>query len=110
MNLFTQPQPVTSMKTRFSMQCLGRCFLPLLLCVLIPLQAAAQPQRPPCPSDPKIKWHDCSGSLKAADGRQYTGEWQNGKSHGRGKLIYADGRVYDGGFRQGLFHGEGSFT
>ncbi|KAL3932029.1 MAG: hypothetical protein SGPRY_000871 [Prymnesium sp.] len=37
----------------------------------------------------------------------YTGEFLNGKKHGRGKVVYADNSWYDGYFKFDLYDGEG---
>ena len=33
-----------------------------------------------------------------SEGTTYTGKFQDGKKHGRGKLTLSDGRTYDGEF------------
>ena len=40
-----------------------------------------------------------------ADGRVYSGDWQNNMMHGRGILIWKDGRKYDGEFQNDKKHG-----
>jgi len=42
--------------------------------------------------------------------REYTGEWANGRWHGKGTLYHRNGDVYKGTFKNGLFHGEGRYT
>lgn len=37
----------------------------------------------------------------------YNGEWRNGRRHGRGRQIYPSGNVYDGEWRYDLKHGNG---
>lgn len=37
----------------------------------------------------------------------YSGEFQDGKPHGWGRMKYRDGVVYEGGWRQGIAHGKG---
>lgn len=41
------------------------------------------------------------------DGARYFGDTENGKFHGRGRLIWPNGRRYEGGFAGGLAGGEG---
>ena len=38
----------------------------------------------------------------------YTGDFVNGKKHGKGKLEFND-NFYEGDFVEGMFHGEGKF-
>ena len=41
-------------------------------------------------------------------GDQYTGEWQRGKRHGRGKCLLVSGDKYDGDWQDDLRHGLGT--
>jgi hypothetical protein len=44
------------------------------------------------------------------DGRTYSGQFKNGRFHGRGTYTYLDGRRYQGQFLNNMFHGEGTLT
>ena len=53
------------------------------------------------------------GRIKAkecADGTVYTGEWQDGKMHGRGTLTFPNGEKYTGQWVRGGKHGEGRYV
>jgi hypothetical protein len=56
------------------------------------------------------------GTYFYSDGDSYTGEWQNDKRHGVGKVVYCDepgGEVtesYDGDWKFGHMHGRGKYT
>ena len=39
------------------------------------------------------------------DGRQYTGEFHDGKMDGRGKMTHPDGKIQDGQWKQDQFVG-----
>lgn len=43
-------------------------------------------------------------------GQRYEGEMQNGKMHGKGKMISPDGTRYEGDWINGLPHGFGTMT
>jgi hypothetical protein len=45
-----------------------------------------------------------------ADGKQYIGDFEDDKKHGKGKFLWKDGREYDGGWLRGKQHGTGSYT
>uniref|UniRef100_A0A672QPZ2 MORN repeat-containing protein 4 n=1 Tax=Sinocyclocheilus grahami TaxID=75366 RepID=A0A672QPZ2_SINGR len=47
------------------------------------------------------------GSFTYSSGEEYTGEWKEGRRHGKGELKFADGTCYKGHFENGLFHGSG---
>ena len=40
---------------------------------------------------------------------KYEGEWEDGKFHGTGKLIFKNGDIYEGEFQEGKFHGKGNY-
>eukprot|EP00287_Rhodomonas_sp_CCMP768_P015727 CAMPEP_0196756254 /NCGR_PEP_ID=MMETSP1091-20130531/100333_1 /TAXON_ID=302021 /ORGANISM="Rhodomonas sp., Strain CCMP768" /LENGTH=61 /DNA_ID=CAMNT_0042104835 /DNA_START=53 /DNA_END=234 /DNA_ORIENTATION=+ len=39
------------------------------------------------------------------DGAKYSGEWVDGKMHGKGTYIETDGARYEGEWEQGKMHG-----
>jgi hypothetical protein len=45
--------------------------------------------------------------LTFKEGGEYTGEFKDGLSHGKGTFVFADGVVYDGQFEADKFHGMG---
>ncbi len=38
---------------------------------------------------------------------EYVGDFHSGRKHGSGRMTYGDGSVYDGGWRDGKWHGHG---
>jgi hypothetical protein len=54
--------------------------------------------------------HHGKGTLTFADGSVYSGEFKNGRHHGKGTLTFADGSVYKGDFKYGVMHGEGVYN
>ena len=48
--------------------------------------------------------------LISPDGRNYVGEWKDGKEHGQGTFTYLDGKMYVGEFKNGKWDGQGTFT
>jgi hypothetical protein len=59
------------------------------------------------------KWDNdaiIEGSATLSDGTRYTGGWQFGYRHGKGKLTYSDGREYVGEFHDGQKHGLGTMS
>jgi hypothetical protein len=49
------------------------------------------------------------GTLIFLNGDSYEGEFENGKKHGQGTLIFLNGDSYEGQFSNGLEHGKGVF-
>ena len=43
-------------------------------------------------------------------GYNYTGDFKDGKRHGRGKFIYPNGDTYEGEWKNDVREGEGIFT
>lgn len=41
---------------------------------------------------------------------EYTGEYLDGKKHGKGTMIYPDGSKYIGQWKEGYRHGHGLYT
>ena len=59
-------------------------------------------------------YHNCYGSFTGTDGREYTGEWKDGKYHGQGAYTFSIGSKYAGDKYTGQFkdnksHGKGSY-
>ena len=50
------------------------------------------------------------GTETLADGKTYTGEFQDDNYHGLGLETYADGRTYLGAVKNGKFSGQGTLT
>ncbi|MCP3954509.1 MAG: hypothetical protein GY697_20175 [Desulfobacterales bacterium] len=44
------------------------------------------------------------------DGSHYTGDFTDGKFHGRGTYAWADGKKYTGGFKNDMRSGQGTYT
>lgn len=60
------------------------------------------------PSCPWIgKRDNCFGEQVMSDGRLYTGEFRNGKRHGKGVVTYKDGFKYVGSFADDMYEGTG---
>ena len=47
------------------------------------------------------------GSYTYPSGSKYTGEWKDGKRHGRGKEEWPDGEIYEGNYSNGKAEGTG---
>ena len=43
--------------------------------------------------------------MKWADGREYQGQFKNGKEDGEGTLRFANGNLFIGKFKEGKMHG-----
>jgi hypothetical protein len=63
----------------------------------------------PCPSDTKVRWENCHGSITFPDGTKYVGEFRNNNYDGLGSLTYPDGSKYDGEFRNNNRDGRGIY-
>ncbi len=44
------------------------------------------------------------------DGAHYEGQYEEGKKHGKGKLVFADGSFYEGDFDNNDIHGRGVYV
>ncbi|XP_032881672.1 MORN repeat-containing protein 2 isoform X1 [Amblyraja radiata] len=44
------------------------------------------------------------------NGMTYSGQWNNDKMNGTGKLVHPSGAVYEGEFKDNTFHGMGTYT
>jgi len=64
--------------------------------------------KPKSPSGVKA-WHDCTGTITSSNGNEYSGEFKDGKPHGRGTFKFAAGDKYVGEFLNGKRHGQGTF-
>mmetsp|Transcript_19565 Transcript_19565/g.40343 ORF Transcript_19565/g.40343 Transcript_19565/m.40343 type:complete len:264 (-) Transcript_19565:248-1039(-) len=49
------------------------------------------------------------GTMNYSDGRVYSGEWENGRWHGRGKTTYPNGDSYEGDYRDDQRDGKGVY-
>ncbi|MEM9930645.1 MAG: caspase family protein [Bacteroidota bacterium] len=49
------------------------------------------------------------GLYRYVDGRQYYGEFRDGRAHGEGTLTYPNGERYQGQFHRGQLHGKGIY-
>ena len=49
------------------------------------------------------------GKYKYEDGREYVGEWRDGRYSGKGTLTFVNGTQYIGEFVQNKKHGRGKF-
>ena len=81
-----------------------------LLSLLVASAAVAQSNLPQCPSDPKVRWTNCQGTVTSADGSKYVGEFQNNKPDGQGTLTWSNGSKYVGEFRDGKQNGQGTLA
>ena len=54
-------------------------------------------------------YHQCFGIEGDTSTGKYKGEFENGKKHGQGTLIFLNGDSYEGQFSNGLEHGKGVF-
>ncbi|MBL94348.1 MAG: hypothetical protein CMF70_03495 [Magnetovibrio sp.] len=48
-------------------------------------------------------WTKCFGTYIYPNGATYTGEWLNGKRHGKGVYEYTDGKILEGFFENDTF-------
>ena len=62
---------------------------------------------PTCKGNTLKKWTNCLGTLHAFE-YTYTGEWKDGKVHGKGHEKWNDGREYFGEFKNDKRHGQGT--
>jgi hypothetical protein len=74
----------------------------LLVSILLSLSGSlfAQSQLPECQGSDSSSWSNCFGSTVFKFTR-YSGEWKNGKFHGRGIVSYSNGDVTEGIWRDG---------
>lgn len=79
-----------------------------LLGLLVAPAAVAQSNLPQCPSDTKVPWNNCQGTVTFNDGGKYVGEFSNGKMSGQGTFTWADGDKYVGGFSDNKPNGKGT--
>ena len=49
-------------------------------------------------------------NFKHSDGREYEGEWKNGKPHGKGTYKFPNGSKYTGEWKEGVLDGRGIYT
>ena len=49
-------------------------------------------------------------TVSAGEKGTYTGQWENGKPSGQGKMVLDKGGVYEGNWETGLRNGQGTFT
>ena len=63
---------------------------------------------PNCPSDPSGVRHNCFGSINYEKGN-YTGEWKNGRFHGKGSIASRDLNCF-GNFKEGSMNGQATCT
>ena len=72
----------------------------------------AQNRLPPCVGKYISSWTGCTGQINSGTTNLYTGEFMNGKKHGRGEATISkntgDDR-YVGQFREGRMHGRGTY-
>ena len=78
--------------------------------LLLPLAAVGQTSLPPCPTDTKVRWHNCLGSITFPNGEKYVGEFSDDRYHGQGTYTYPDGLRYSGQYVNGKRNGQGTFT
>ena len=50
------------------------------------------------------------GTFRFTNGDEYSGNWSNGKPHGKGVYSFASGERYDGEMQDGKFNGQGTMT
>ena len=71
---------------------------------------AQQSSFPACPSDQKVRFHNCFGTFNFSNGEIYVGEWVDDKHDGFGTYSWPDGRKYFGEYRADKQHGKGTQT
>ena len=64
---------------------------------------------PKCQNQDITKWSNCLGELSFKDGETYTGEFKNGKFHGKGVSIFKNNAGYEGQWKDGMFDGFGTY-
>ena len=84
----------------------------LLLCTgfMLSFQSYAQSNLPPCQSSDTAKWTNCYGNFTYSDGRQYFGDYMNGKRNGQGTVTFKDGAKHVGEFKDDKANGRGTLT
>ena len=65
---------------------------------------------PNCPSNKKVRWHNCFGTITGSDGEKYVGEWKDSKRTGQGTFTYTNGDKYVGEWKDNKRMGQGTFT
>ena len=56
-------------------------------------------------------WQHGQGVEYRADGSEkFSGQWREGRMHGRGKRIFSNGDHYEGEYIKGMYNGLGAFT
>ena len=51
---------------------------------------------PKCVGEDSSKWTMCEGTKAKNNNLTYTGEWKDGKHHGKGNLLLPNGAKYSG--------------
>ena len=51
-----------------------------------------------------------NGTLKTTDDSIYEGSLEDGKRHGKGKMIFINGDIYEGYWKNGFMNGNGTYT
>lgn len=81
----------------------------LLIAPISGSPAWAKTPLPPCPSDQRALWHNCTGPGKDESGVQYSGSWRDDVLHGTGEVIWPNQGRYVGTFIKGLKNGRGTY-
>ena len=80
-----------------------------LICSFARAQQNNPNNLPPCPKEQNVRYHNCFGTFKAANGDIGVGEFKDGEFHGQVTYTFANGDKYVGEFKDGKFHGQGTY-
>ena len=69
----------------------------------------------PCPSENKLGWDNCFGTLNFANGDKYEGQWKKNKRNGQGTYTFGPNSqwasdIYVGEYKNDKMHGLGTYT
>ena len=82
----------------------------ILMCVALMFSAGGAFALPQCPSDTKVTWSNCVGTITFASGNKYVGEYRDDKRTGQGTFTWPNGDKYVGEWRDDKRTGQGTFT
>ena len=66
------------------------------MCVALMFSASGAFALPQCPSDTKVTWTNCVGTITFANGDKYVGEYRDNKKTGQGTYTWNNGDKYVG--------------
>ena len=85
-------------------------FAVCMLALLVTSPVIAESRLPQCPSDIKVLWTNCEGTLTMPNGDKYVGEFLDHKPNGQGTITWTNGTKYVGEVSDGKMNGKGTIT